>query len=151
VNRCRNFCLESSAVAAVSSAVLIVCLGCGGPQKPLAPVSGVIKLDGKPLAGGSVFFQPKAPPGSTVAGKGSSGQCDSTGRFQLITLDDKPGAVVAEHKVAVYGPRGKVNAASDSAPIGQEIVPRKYNIETELLFTVPQEGSDQANFDLTSK
>jgi hypothetical protein len=139
------------AAAALVIASMLVASGCGEKQKDLADVSGVVTLDGRPLAGGTVRFQPIAPAGSTIAGKGSYATTDSAGKFQLKTIDEKPGAVVADHNVMIYGPQGQTNAAIDDAPRSREIVPRKYNAESTLTFTVPAEGSKEANFELSSK
>ncbi len=131
--------------------MLLVAAGCGEKQKDLADVSGVVTLDGRPLAGGTVRFQPIAPSGSTIAGKGSYATTDSAGKYQLKTIDEKPGAVVGDHNVMIYGPHAQANAAIDDAPRSREIVPRKYNAETTLTFSVPAEGSTKANFDLSTK
>lgn len=138
--------------AVVSS--LAVIAGCTSQGRDLAPVSGRITLDGRPLAGGSIVCQPLAVPGSVNAGKGSGAYCDDDGRFQLKTLDGRDGAVVGEHRVRIYGPRTQNAPASDSDRGGlrvPEIVPRKYNRETELTLTVPAEGTTEANFQLTTK
>jgi hypothetical protein len=107
-----------------------------------------------PLAEGSVVFQPVAPPGSTIAGKGSVAFCDEDGYFQLETVDGKRGAVLGDHRVRIYGPRkqapapSKVDGGDGAAP---EIVPKKYNFDTKLTFTVTSTGTSEANFDLTTK
>ncbi len=132
--------------------VLPVVTGCG--DKALAPVSGVITLDGKPLAGGSIVCQPLAPPGSVIAGKGSGAFCGEDGRFQLETIDGQTGAVVGEHRVRIYGPRNAQASASDRDVVGgavKEPVPSKYNHNTELTLTVPRDGITEANFNLTTK
>ncbi len=128
--------------------------GCKDKGRALAPVSGVITLDGKPLAGGSIVSQPLAPPGSVIAGKGSVAFCDADGRFQLKTIDGRPGAVVGEHRVRIYGPRNPKASASDVDGGGvavRELVPKKYNHNTELTLTVPAEGTTEVNFKLTRK
>jgi hypothetical protein len=107
-----------------------------------------------PLAKGSVVFQPVAPPGSTIAGKGSVAFCDEAGHFQLETVDGKRGAVVGDHRVRIYGPR-KQAAASSKVDGGDgaaaETVPKKYNFDTKLTFTVAGTGTSEADFDLTTK
>jgi hypothetical protein len=133
-------------------ALIWVC-GCGGGPS-LAPVSGLVTLDSKPLAGASVVFQPVAPAGSKIAGKGSSAFCDAEGRFRLETTDGRPGAVVGDHRVRIYGPRK--TAATDSKIDGaettaREVVPKKYNFETTLTFAVPPGGTSSANFELATK
>jgi hypothetical protein len=132
---------------------LIAAAGCGQKAKPLAPVSGLVTFDGKPLAGGGVTFQPIAPPGSIIAGKSSIARCDAEGRFVLVTIDDKPGAIVGEHEVQIFGPKTKPVGRTDDGGGRNppELIPRRYNFDTELTFTVPPEGTDKANFDLTSK
>jgi hypothetical protein len=132
--------------------ILVATSGCSDAQKALAPVSGVVTLDGKPLAGASVRFQPVAPAGETISGKGSYAFCGPDGRFELSTIDDKPGAVVGDHTVRIYGPKAQANSATDEGGRRPpEIVPRRYNSQTELKFTVPSDGTDQANFDLKTK
>lgn len=134
--------------------VLPLISGCQKNERPIAPVSGAITLDGKPLAGGSIVSQPLAPKGSVIAGKGSVAFCDADGRFKLKTLDGQNGAVVGEHRVRIYGPRAQNATASDS-DAGRvstpEIVPSKYNHKSELMLTVPPEGTTEANFNLTKK
>jgi hypothetical protein len=70
--------------------------GCGrGPA--LAPVSGTVTMNGKPLARVRVEFWPEE--GSPR----STGSTDEAGRFTLTTDGTaKPGAVVGRHKVVLY-------------------------------------------------
>jgi hypothetical protein len=126
--------------------------GCSSADRALAPVSGKVTLDGKPLSGGGVSFQPIAPPGTTSAGRGSVAFCDDDGNFTLNTIDGNPGAIVGSHRVRIYGPRNKIASADDtSSGATTEIVPAKYNFQTTLTFDVPPDGSDDANFELTSE
>lgn len=134
--------------------LLLVATGCQKGVRPVAPVSGLITLNGKPLAGGSIVSQPAAPPGSVIAGKGSVAFCDADGRFQLKTLDGLNGAVVGEHRIRIYGPRkAATEVSTKDGPVdaNADIVPKKYNRATELKLTVPPEGTTEANFKLTSK
>jgi hypothetical protein len=131
---------------------LVAATGCGERSKTLAPVSGAISFDGKPLASGSISFQPVAQPGSIIAGKGSIAFCDPQGRYQLMTIDDRPGAVVGEHTIRIFGPKTKqIESSDDSGRTSPELLPRRYNFDTELTFTVPPEGTDKADFVLSSK
>lgn len=157
-NRCRSLNSlrwNGSCAAHVACGLLLFALaGCNGNVRPLAPVSGRVTLDGKPLAGGSVVVQPVAPPGSVIAGKGSVAFCDADGHYQLETIDGKPGAVIGEHRVRIYGPRKQKPTAVDgdtrSAATG-EIVPKKYNHNSELMLTVTAAGKSDADFNLISK
>ncbi|MDX1969272.1 MAG: hypothetical protein SFV23_18995 [Planctomycetaceae bacterium] len=76
-------------------------LGCGGDGRPrLIPVSGTVTLDGNPLEGAIVGFQPIAdakekfqrPPG---------GITDAAGKFVLGTYDKTDGAPVGKYKVVI--------------------------------------------------
>jgi hypothetical protein len=78
--------------------------GCG--RTPLlAPVSGTVTLNGKPLPNVQVEFWPE------TSAPRSTGMTDEQGRFTLVTDTGSPGAVVGSHKVilhdlAIYGEMG---------------------------------------------
>ncbi len=75
-------------------------LGCSrGPQYTLVPVQGSIKIDGAPAANILVQFMPDASRGT--AGPSSTGTTDSQGRFELTTVDQRPGASVGSHVVVL--------------------------------------------------
>src|SRR5687768_9836969 len=59
---------------------LILCAGCGDSLQ-VAPVSGTITFEGKPLAGATITTQPIATE-SQNPGSGSFGQTDDQGRFE---------------------------------------------------------------------
>lgn len=157
MSHCKPVNVSEVAIRRVHTAALLICLvtivGCGPKSKAIAPVSGVVTFNGRPLAGGGITFLPIAPAGTTIAGKSSIARCDEQGRFQLTTIDDKPGAIVGDHTVQIFGPKTKPVGTSDDGGGSQapELIPRKYNFDSELIFTVPAEGTDKANFDLTSK
>lgn len=72
---------------------LILVCGCGESPEGLARVEGVVLLDGKPLAGAGVVFQPNVGPLAT-------GRTDGSGRFTLTTANQE-GAVPGEHVVTI--------------------------------------------------
>jgi hypothetical protein len=87
----------------------VLAAGCGD-RAAVAPVSGTLKLKGKPLANVKVDFLPEK------AGPRSSGVTDGNGRYTLTCDDGRPGAVIGPHRVvavdlSVYGdkpiPRGR--------------------------------------------
>lgn len=128
---------------------LLVTLGCGSSPYDLAPVSGTVTLAGEPLSGAVVNFQPMAS-GSANVGPGSNGRTDTAGHFELNTIQDETGAVVGRHRVRIYSysPESPSVEDTDSGPV-VERVPQRYNYRSTLTYTVPEEGTDQANFDLT--
>jgi hypothetical protein len=133
----RNF--ANSAFAAC-----LMLSGCA--EHNLAPVSGVVTLDGKPLVGGEVRFQPM---GQDVGNPGpdSTGITDDVGRFELETQDGDAGAVVGTHRVRISSrvPNDAAAEGADARP-SVELVPAHYNLQTTLTFPVPAEGTSKADF-----
>jgi hypothetical protein len=123
---------------------LLLLVGCGeaAPYR-LVNVEGLITLDGKPLPQAIVTFQPIAPAGSESAGPGSAGRTDAEGRYVLETVrTDEPGAVVGPHRIIIMPIKFGNNPAPD--------LPARYNSETTLTLEVGAEGTQSADFQLTS-
>lgn len=132
--------------------------GCGGGEEsvPTVPVSGVVTLDDKPLAGALVRFEPagnQAKEGWTD----SSGVTDAEGRYTLDASKGGRGAVVGPHRVTIdLAPDPEaVDASTEGAPAPKarpkKLIPAKYNSQSTLTFEVPAGGTDAANFDLKSR
>lgn len=139
--------------AATSSVMLLASLlGCSGRPYDVAPVAGLVTLDGEPLARGVVNFQPIAATNSTSPGPGSTGRLSPDGRYVLELLDGSPGAVVGEHRVRIYSVVAEGPAAADTDQPGRprERVPARFNYQTELRIMVPAAGTSAADFALTS-
>jgi hypothetical protein len=126
-------------------------VGCGGPR--VVPVSGVVTLDGHPLAHASVSFQPISPGKGVNPGPGSLGETDDNGAFTLRVVGvDRNGAYVGRHRVEIAKyTRDRVDPASDRGPPSRNLVPPKYNLQTTLTYEVPPGGTDRANFDLSTR
>ncbi len=86
----RTFSLTALAVALIGLA------GCGGSD--LVPVSGVVMLDGTPLANANISFSPDDP-GGLVA----TGQTDDSGRFRLKSNGTDDGVRPGKYRVLVEG------------------------------------------------
>lgn len=133
------------------SLVLSGSAGCSQKPYELAPVSGTVTLDGEPLAGAAVNFQPVRSRGNDNPGPGSSGRCDGDGRYQLTTIHGDPGAVVGQHRIRIYSDRQPVDSSRDeSGPAPRDLMPDRYNTRTELTLDVTPDGTSQADFSLTS-
>jgi hypothetical protein len=131
---------------------LTLAFGCDAKKYGLAPVSGVVTLDGEPVPGAIVNFQPKSDTEKSP-GPGSTGRCDATGRFVLETIRQEPGAVVGTHRVKVYSysPESPVVADTDTDAVERkELFPTWCNYNTELTFDVPSGGTTEADFHLDS-
>lgn len=105
-------------------ALLAVLLpGCSGDGPEVAPVSGRVTLDGAPLAGARIRFQPEASGGSP-----SYGTADQDGRYVLGYKRDQPGALIGWHTIRVE--RGSQGDA-ENKPKPQPL-PARYNTASEL-------------------
>jgi hypothetical protein len=125
--------------------------GCGGNAFPIAPVSGKITLDGKPLAGARIGFEPQPIGNSLESGPGSYAKTDEQGRYTLKALNGQEGAVVTTHDIWIRTFVAKADRGDLTIAAAKERVPARYNDSSTLTFTVPEEGTDAADFALTSK
>ena len=124
------------------TAVLLCLLlvGCG-LEGDMAKVKGKVTLNGQPLVGAVVQFQPTGGDGSS-----SAGITDSDGRYELMSTFTTPGAIPGEHIVSIrtaesYYEDGRCTSEKDTR------VPAKYNSRTELRRTV-EPGRNTIDFDL---
>ncbi|MEA1950547.1 MAG: hypothetical protein U9N87_04135 [Planctomycetota bacterium] len=102
----------------------------------------------KPMANVNVSFQPKSEGGeSGKTGPGSVGLTDAQGRFTLRTVEpEQDGAVVGRHVVRLARTQ-KQDPTDDRSTPRQFLLPMKCR-DGSLIFTVPAEGTSEANFDL---
>jgi len=129
------------AIAGALGLVILVSSGCGSGGPPLGEVAGTVTLDGEPLAGVTVQFDPSHT-------RPASGVTDSQGRYSLSFIPGTEGAPVGENVVRIY-PRDsddQGNNLADSEIVG---IPAKYNEESELTVTV-ESGSNTFDFNLTT-
>ena len=124
-------------------------LGCGNAST--GTVSGVVKLDGQPLAKGLINFQPFGD--KLNPGPGSSGRTNEKGEFSLMLATGGPGAIVGKHKVEISAFNEDITKLPDDdkpRPNLRNRVPPKFNIQSTLTFEV-KAGSNTADFDLKTK
>jgi hypothetical protein len=131
--------------------------GCGSPCK-LAPVSGKVTMDGKPLPDVIVTFAPMGTKKNMSPGPTAAALTDADGWYALELDNGEPGAVVGRCRVYINTPlaeRSNGGEEPDSPGpfrrMARERIPAKYSRHTELIFDVPAGGTDQANFDLRSE
>ena len=127
--------------------------GCGGGVgSDFGAVSGTVTMDGAPLEGASVTFQPEMASG----GSPSYGTTDANGKYELMFTFSKKGAMLGEHKVSISKTLGGGDDDDDDDGDDddddaeeEDLVPAKYNSETTLTATV-ESGSQVRDFPLTS-
>src|SRR5262249_24389919 len=131
--------------------------GCGG--SPLAPVSGVVKLNGKPYKNAVVSFQPLGSREAPNPGRGSSAVTDEKGRFELIHDGEKPGAVVGRHRIRIITRVGAEPGPDDGAEAPKKVltqrnaepIPAEWHERSTKEFEVHAGGTTEANFDIVTR
>jgi hypothetical protein len=132
----------------IAVVVSALCAGATvGCHSDIAPVSGRVTLNGKPLAGAVVTFQPRGNSKEPrPAGTGSIGHTDEQGRFSLRMVEpNKPGAVVGDHTVTI----ATTTEAPATAIIKGSPIPPVWR-DGSRQFHVPPGGTTKANFDITA-
>jgi hypothetical protein len=133
-------------------ALLFLSAGCGQDAK-LGRVHGVVRIDGKPLATGTVRFVPDA-------GRAASGQIQSDGTYSLGTYGKADGALIGTHRVAIIAYQKAEVAESNTRPADvtavnpnvKPLVPARYMaVGTSGLTFEVKPGDNPKDFDLTSK
>ncbi len=141
-----------SLLSALASALCCaLTAGCGSDYETVN-VSGRVTLDGKPLAGVHVSFQPVAT-SEDNANPGPGSFCkstDSDGQYTLEIVHPKgPGAVVGTHVVRLNIVDENEGADSDAIGKIDTRIPKKYRIDGVQL-EVPAGGSDSLDIEMTS-
>ncbi len=137
-----NLSLRMIRNAAIAFLVAGCLVGCGGPEN-IAQVSGTVTLDGQPLRGAYVIFNPVEP------GSQSSGLTDDSGHFTLQYTREIRGAEIGDHMVRITTASRGDPDADPPKPKVEEKLPAKYHSKSELSATVKQ-GSNDLSFPLVS-
>jgi hypothetical protein len=137
--------------------LLTLCIAGCSKDATTGHVSGIVRLDGKPLTTGTIRFIPSA-------GRPATGQIQSDGTFTLGTYGKNDGAIVGLHRVTVVAIQSDLNQADASdresatrrttaSPDVKSLVPKRYNgpVSSGLTFEVKPGDNLDAEFDLTSR
>ena len=121
--------------------------GCQDSGPELGRVTGTATLDGKPLPNATVEFQP-GPGGSP-----SYGTTDENGRYELSYSVGRPGAMVGKHVVRISTFRQDAPDDEGLRPVIEypELLPPRYNEESELTAEVKPGRNEGVNFNLKSR
>ena len=129
---------------------IFLAAGCGGPK--IAPVSGKVTMDGKPLANANVNFQPIGQ-GNVHPGPGSHSKADKNGEYTLEYIEGGQGALVSKHRVEIsaIADDGKGDPEDNRRRAAPDRVPPQFNVKSQLTCDAPPGGKNDANFALTSR
>jgi len=153
---------------------LALAVGCGSGHPA---VSGKVTANGQPVEGMKVIFSPVSTTENPFPGPYAQSTTDSEGVYSLVTRDGDTGATKGENIVQLYSTKGleldfmesQVAASFGMAggdrnhPSWQTAVEMKEKVDAlksmetgdrmsatvTTKFTVPDEGTDSANFELT--
>ena len=130
-------------------------LGCSPNDQPeLGQVTGTIKLDGQPVVGIDVVFQPES-------GRPARGRSDAEGKYELYYIRDTKGTKVGPNRVEIAPSEdGAIENESEGADEesktmakqpapGKPKIPARYNVNSELKVDV-KSGNNVVDFDLKS-
>ncbi|MGD9126133.1 MAG: hypothetical protein PVH19_02035 [Planctomycetia bacterium] len=140
------------AVVVVLGGMLFFC-GCNDNPLGRQSVSGMVKLDGKPLEQGMIAFEPKQRGKGHVGG----GAKIKDGHY---TISTEKGLPPDEYWVRIYSAveakQAPANAQTDGPDIGAHggvsLIPPKYNgAQTELEATVEEGKPCKFDYDLKSR
>lgn len=156
MDRLDRRCKAVAVYCAVMFLLAFAASGCGA--KPAAalvdvPVSGVVTLDGAPLAGAMVYFQSSDP----AAFASLAGMTDESGLYRLKTVTPQTSAFSGAYQVSIsrmLKPDGSSLGPNEMpANVGAtESLPPKYSMigQSQLKADVPAEGGT-FDFPLTAK
>ena len=142
--------MKTHVLALLVLLALLAPLGCTKAPEvpPLAPVTGTVTLDGKPLAAATVTYFPTDP-----KGHGASGVTDGEGKYELTHSSGQKGAVKGDYRVVVsllLAPDGSPiggdpTKSPTGATVGRESLPPRFSSpqETTLKASVPEAGGTQ--------
>jgi hypothetical protein len=134
-------------------AACLLCAGCGPTAAPTGTVSGVITLQGKPLAAGTVSFR------NDEKGLVASMQLDASGRYELRFAGGKQ-IPIGMYAVTISPPEPHVLTAAElaseksaavknAAPPPRQDIPQKYRFaETSGLSFTVDAGANTFDLDL---
>lgn len=107
------------AIVAAALVLAVAAVGCGPRRPGVVPASGIVTLDGEPLAGGFVRVVP-------AASRPATGAIGPDGRFTLGTFAAADGCVLGTHGVEVIGPLPAGGETAAAVPAPTVTVPARY-------------------------
>lgn len=147
---------QSGMTSIVLSVLIIVQLGCTSSDQPeLGQVIGTITLDGMPLTGVAVVFQPEN-------GRPARGMTDAEGKYELTYIRQTQGTKVGFNRVEIAPSEegeesgdvetgdSETQPAPSRSKSGKPLVPSRYNVQSELKVDV-KPGENTFDFQLESK
>ena len=137
----RSFTLRSLHSWAFSVCCVLILCGCGNPEPKSQTLTGSVILGGKPLEKGSINFIPKDGKAVTVGAKIVDGSYKALVPFGDMRVEIRAPKVTGQRSTYEGDPN------SPKVDIVTELIPDRYNTNSELSFTVDAK-SNSADFAL---
>jgi hypothetical protein len=123
----------------------LMLVGCGsGSQAPKYVIKGNVTLDGKPLESGRIDLTPTDDKGTTAGGEIKNGKYEVRILFGPKTVRIISEKIVGKIKMDPNDPQ------SAEGDVKEQIIPARYNTNTELKVDVQEKSPTIQNFDLVS-
>lgn len=139
--------------------LVVAAFGCGDGRPSMVKVTGTVTLNGKPLEGAAVAFQPIADPKASYR-RPSNGATGADGKFTLTTYEKDDGLPPGKYKVAIVKRElvgqlpSNFNDETPNASVVKYryVTPKKYSLidESGLQAEVTSSELKPAAFDLVS-
>lgn len=119
-----------------------LCLcGCGSPRRPgMSDVSGLVTLDGQPIAEGFITFESvdaSYPPESAPI---------KLGQYKALARRGKSIVrIIASRQI------GEQDFTAANPPAWEDYIPARYNERSELVAEIEPQGTNEIDFDLRSE
>jgi hypothetical protein len=125
----------------VSLVLLSLATGCADPNE--ATLGGTVTIDGQSAKEGSIAFFPIDGESRTTGAKIVDGKYNAAVPLGKTRIEIRVPKVVGQRKL--YD-----TPNSETQPILQEVLPAKYNNQSELQLEI-KPGKNEKNFELTTK
>jgi hypothetical protein len=140
-------------------ALAVAPIGCsrGLDDLPREPVAGTVTMDGQALPEAVIVFSPTGD-----ASKGPAAAVVAEVKDGQFAIPRDEGPIPGSYKISISHAemkdadskskgRKKTPILSRSKVIGPELIPARYNTQTELTADIPKGGRKDLKFDLKSK
>lgn len=131
----------------LGSGLLLCLLGCGDSGPATGIVTGIVTLEGKPVEGAFVTFEPMFEEGTICE---SAEKTDAQGYYEMQYSAEKNGVLLGEHRVHISTADFEKQPDGSNKRIPERVPKFYFGPDTVLRFTV-EEGENDGSFELTKK
>lgn len=128
---------------------ILATAGCSGEGLLRQPVSGYVKLDGNPLGKGVIIFYPVKGNDLDIVINGGAMVKDG-----YFSIPRAAGLIPGDYQVAIRAAESRRRRdrgpATDDEPVAEEVIPARYNSDTDLTIRINDRAIKEVTFRLDS-